>query len=155
MAKFDKAMEQRVWQRVQGNQSETGIPKQQDLDLQRLMMSEWMAAAAYLQLSRQMPPKEAAILQRIFREEQTHAAILKGMYVLISGERPVIRTPRSDKEPVDTALRKCYAGELRSIADYEARAGHPEYGHVFASMAKQEREHSRTVLELLGQLDKK
>lgn len=154
MANYDKAMAERVWKRVQGGREETA-ENARDLNLQGLIMNEWMAAGAYLQLARQMGGREAAVLQRLCREEQAHAACLKGMYLLTKGEKPVIRTPRPEKEPLETALRKAYAGELRSIADYEERSDHPEYGHVFASMAKQEREHSRTVLELLGGLEKR
>lgn len=155
MANYDKAMEDRVWKRVQGSRAEPAASGQRDLNLQELIMNEWIAAATYLQLSRQMGPKAAAVLQKLFREEQTHAACLKGMYTLINGTRPVIRTPQPQKEPVEITLRKAYAGELRSIEAYESRSDHPEYGHVFASMAKQEREHSRAVLELLGGLEKK
>ena len=94
------------------------------------------------------------MLERLVREEQAHAACLKGRHVMITGERPVIQTPPPGKDTVEIALRKCYAGELRSIADYEARSDHPEYGHIFADLARQERAHSRTVLELIGRLEK-
>lgn len=151
MNNYDKAMADRVWKRVQGTKAEE---PERDLNLKGLIQNEWMAASAYLQLSRQMPQKDAAVLQRLFREEQTHAACLKGMHILITGEKPVVRTPPARKEPVDAALRKCYAGELRSITDYEARSDHPEYGHIFADLARQEREHSRAVLELIGHLEK-
>ena len=155
MANYDSKMAERVWQRVRGEQAPSGEVRTPEGDLLGLIQAEWMAASAYLALSRQMGAKEAAVLQRLFREEQTHGACLKGMYTLITGRKPVVQSPQPAKEPVEAALRRCYAGELRSIAAYDARSADPEYGHVFASMAKQEREHSRAVLELLGGLEKK
>ena len=150
MAKYDQEMAQRVWKRVQGEQSR----EQPERNLQGLILGEWMAASTYLMLSRQMGPKEAEILRRMFREEQNHAACLKGMYVLSTGQKPVIRTPQPSKEPVEATLRRCYSAELQSVAEYEARSGDPEFGHVFARMARQEREHCAYVLELIGSLQK-
>ena len=155
MAKYDKAMEERVWQRVQGNQAEPESPRPPEGNLQALILGEWAAASAYLMLSRQVGAKEAAVLQRMFREEQAHAAILKGMYTLITGQKCVVQTPQPAKEPLETALRKCYGAELRSVSAYEARSADPEYGHVFARLAAQEREHCALVLELLGGMQRK
>lgn len=151
MASYDRAMADRVWKRVQGERQEPPSG-QRELDLRELIQNEWMAAAAYLQLARQLGAREAAVLQRLAREEQAHGVCLKGMYRMMNGEVPAVKTPRPQRESVETALRKAYAGELKSIAAYDARSDHPEYGQVFADMAKQEREHSRAVLELLGRL---
>ena len=57
-----------------------------------------------------------------------------------------------EKAPVSTMLRRCYGREMRCLAQYEARANHPEYGPVFARLAEQEREHCRLILELIGNL---
>ena len=151
MKAIDPQKEARVWQRVRGYQAEQALPSRQE-NLQSLITNEWMAAATYLQLARHMPSREAAILQRLFREEQTHAACLKGIYTLITGERPVIQTPPPPKEPVQQTLRRCYGTEMRSLKEYEARSQDPEYGPVFSRLAEQEREHCRTVLELIGGL---
>ena len=66
----------------------------------------------------------------------------------------MIQTPQPAKEPVEAVLRKCYTAELQSVVEYEARSSDPEYGHVFARMARQEREHCALVLELIGSLHK-
>lgn len=150
MAKYDKEMAERVWKRVQGEKS----PEQPERNLQALILGEWMAASTYLMLSRQMGGKEAELLQRMFREEQNHAACLKGMYVLTTSQKPIIRTPQTMKEPVEATLRRCYSAELQSVAEYEARSADPEFGHAFARMARQEREHCAWVLELIGSLQK-
>lgn len=154
MRPIDPQKEARVWQRVQGSR-EAPPDAPRDMNLQGLIMNEWTAAATYLQLARQVPAKEAAVLQRLFREEQTHAACLKGIYTLITGERPVIQTPPPSRESVEMTLRKCYGAEMRSLMEYENRAADSEYGPVFAKLAEQEREHCKAVLELIGGLERK
>lgn len=154
MASYDKGMEQRVWQRVRGEQQSQPETHAPAADLPGMIQAEQIAAASYWAMSRRVGPKEAAVLQKISREEQAHAACLRGMYIQITGQKPTVQAPGPTREPLELALRKSYAGELRSIAAYQSRATDPEYGHVFASLAKQEREHSRAVLELLGSLGK-
>lgn len=156
MKAYDPQMAARVWQRVQNPPTETASePTHREAGLQGLIMEEWISASTYLQLSRQLPGKEASVLQRLFREEQTHASCLRGIYTLITGEKPPIQTPPTVKEPAETTLRKCYGREMRSLKEYEARSSDPEFGPVFAKLAEQEREHCRAVLELIGGLQKK
>lgn len=149
--KMDAGKEAEIWRRVRGEHVQS---RQSAMDnLQELIMEEWNSASAYLQLSRQMQTREAAaVLQRLFREEQAHAACLKGIYVLVKGTKPEVRTAPAAKERVEIALRKCYGREMRSLMEYEKRSDDPEYGPVFARLAEQEREHCRTVLELIGGL---
>lgn len=156
MRAYDPQMAARVWQRVQNNQQPTTAePERKEAALQAMIMEEWISASTYLQLSRQLSGQEASVLQRLFREEQTHGACLKGIFTLITGEKPMVRTPPIGKEPPEMTLRKCYAREMRSLKEYEARTEDPEYGHVFERLAQQEREHCRAVLELIGGLQKK
>ena len=151
MNTYDPQKAARVWQRVQGQQ-EAPHPEG---NLQEMIMEERHTAAIYLQLTRQLPGKEAATLQRLHREEQTHAMCLKGIYTLITGETPIVTIPPVVKENPEMTLRKCYGREMRSLKEYEARMNDPEYGSVFARLAEQEREHCRVVLELIGGLGKK
>ena len=150
MANYDSKMAERVWQRVRGEQAPSGEVRTPEGDLLGLIQAEWMAASAYLALSRQMGAKESAVLQRLFREEQTHGACLKGMYTLITGRKPVVQSPQPAKEPVEAALRRCYAGELRSIAAYDARSADPETGIVFRHLSDREIAHCVTLAALLG-----
>lgn len=143
--------EAQVWQRVRGEKPEQ--PSLADA-LVELLREEWMDASLYLNLSRRIPGKEGAALHRLFQEEQAHAACLKGLYTLITGQRPKNQTVQLPREPVEQMLRRCYGREMRSLTVYEARSGHPEYGHVFARMALQEREHCHCILEILGSLSK-
>lgn len=150
MNRIDQQKAARVWQRVQESNS---APKPERLEnLQELIMNEWIAAATYRQLARQLPQKEAAVLQRLSREEHGHGACLRGMYSLVTGEKCEVHNQPVPKEPVERTLRRCYGLEMRSLKEYEAKCDDPEYGHIFARIAQQEREHCMALLELLGSL---
>ena len=149
MNRIDPQKEARVWERVKGAQMESSSP---EAGIQNLLANEWASASAYLQIARQMSSREAAILQRLARAEQTDAACLKGIFALITGERPAVQAVPPPRETPALALRRCYGAEMRSLKEYESRSQDPEYGPVFARLAEQEREHCRTVLELLGSL---
>lgn len=151
METYDPEKAARVWQRVHAS---AAIAPDGD-SLLALITGEWADAATYLYLSRSRQGREAAALRRLFEEEQSHAACLKGIYTLSTGKKPIIHTVPPAKEPLETALRRCYGREMRSLAEYEARSADPEYGPVFARLAAQEREHCRIVLELLGNLKQK
>ena len=152
MTTYDPQKAARVWQRVQSAQ-----PEQPRLDenLKELIMNEWTAAATYAQLARQLPQKEGAVLQRLSREEHGHGACLRGIYLLKTGEKCPVHTSNPGKEPVEMTLRRCYGLEMRSLKEYEAKAGDPEYGHVYARLADQEREHCMALLGVIGSLGKK
>lgn len=140
-----------VWQRVRGS----ALPEDCSAGLPALIAGEWADAATYLQLSRHFQGRDAAALRRMFDEEQSHAACLKGIYTLLTGERTVTRTPPLPQEPVEATLRRCYGREMHCLAEYEQRASNREYGPVFQRLAEQEREHCRVLLELLGKLKHK
>lgn len=150
MNTIDQQKAARVWQRVQESKP---VPRPDRFDnLQELIMNEWIAAATYAQLSRQLPPKEAAVLQRLSREEHGHGACLRGMYSLVNGEKCPVHNQQITKEPPERTLRRCYGLEMRSLKEYEAKCDDPEYGHIFARLADQEREHCMALLEVLGSL---
>ena len=147
METYDKAKAARVWQRVQGE-----VAADPTQGLQGLIAEEWADAALYLSLSRRIQGPQSAIL-KMSQDEQSHMACLKGIYTLQGSGRPQIPTPPPpDKASVSMLLRRCYGREMRCLAQYEARANHPEYGQIFARIAQQEREHCRQLLELLGSL---
>ena len=148
METYDKAKAARVWQRVQGEAAANPTR-----GLQGLIAEEWADAAIYLSLSRRIQGNAGAVLRKIGQEEQAHMACLKGIYTLQGAGRPDIPSPPPvDNAPIGLLLRRCYGREMRCLAQYEARAGDPEYGQVFARMAQQEREHCRQILEILGSL---
>ena len=143
MANYDEKMAERVWQRVRAGE-------QEQLNLQGMIQEELASSATYRQLARQLGGREGEALQRMAREEQTHAECLRGIHMLTTGEVVLPKAPRPVPERPQLQLRRAYAGELKRIGAYDALAAHGEYGHVFASLARQEREHSRTILEILG-----
>ena len=151
MEKYDPEAAARVWQRVQGK-----TPHSEDLNsLPAMIAGEWWDATTYLRLSRQFSGKEAGILRKMFEEEQSHAACLKGIYTLLTGERLVTHTPPGGQEPLSATLRRCYGREMQSLAQYEKWSEHREYGPVFSRLAQQERAHCAAILEILGNLKEK
>ena len=154
MNPYDPQKAARVWQRVQQAQPQEQRPGSED-NLKELIMNEWEAAATYAQLARQLQQKEGAVLQRLSREEHAHGACLRGMYSLKAGEKCPVHMPKLGKEPPEVTLRRCYGLEMRSLKAYEAKCDDPEYGHVFAKLADQERENCMALLGILGALEKK
>ena len=144
METIDKQKAARVWERVQGR------PVRDPGDLPALIAGEWSDAAIYLQLSRRFQGKESAALRRLYEQEQSHAACLKGIYTLLTGTQPAVPTVTPALENTEAALRRCYGREMQSLAAYEARSADPEYGQVFARLAQQEREHCHTLLTIIG-----
>jgi hypothetical protein len=153
----DREKAARVWQRVrkQGDAAAEQLPsvEQNTQGLLALITQEWEAAVVYQQLLRQFSGQEAVLLRKLFEQKHAHAARLKGIYVLMTGQRPVIRSAPPTREPAQTVLRRCYGAELRRLQQYEERSGHPEYGEIFAGLAAAQRNHCSWILELLGSLD--
>jgi rubrerythrin len=148
MEKLDAEKERQVWGRVRGDAYTAPDLKR----LPALIASEEEAADTYLQLSRKLQGKERMILQRMSQEEQAHAACLKGIYHLMTGERASTAYAPKQNTTVEVTLRRCYGKEMRCLAEYEARAQDKEYGAVFLRLAQQEQEHCRMLLEILGNL---
>lgn len=148
MQGYDPKKAAQVWQRVQS----TAHPDATENGLLPLIAAELAASGAYLALSKRYPGKESALLRFLSEEEAAHAAALRGMYFLLTGQKAVVKAAQQEQQTLEAALRRCYAGELSSIRAYEERSAQPEYGPIFARMAKEEHRHCRTVLELLGKL---
>ena len=85
------------------------------------------------------------------KQEFSHAACLKGMYQLIAGEKADVPAPKLAPDTPEAILRRCYGREMHCLAQYEAHSTDPDYGGVFTQLAKQEQEHCRQLLEILGQ----
>ena len=151
METYNSEKAARVWQRVH----ESATPLDNAGQLPALIAGEWTDAVTYLQLSRRYQGREAQLLRRLFEEEQSHAACLKGIYTLLTGEQVSHPSPPPPQEPTEVILRQCYGREMQCLAAYEQRASSREYGQVFTRLAQQEWEHCRTILELLGKMKRK
>ena len=148
MEQYDPQKAARVWQRVQAEQPQAVTAG----ELQEMIEEEGLDAATYLQLARQFQGQIREKLQRIGKEEQTHAVCLKGIYTLTTGGHPTVRSRQLPQENPAAVLRRCYGRAMRMLTRYEARSKDPQYGQVFLRMAEQEREHCKMILELLGSI---
>lgn len=146
MNTIDPQKAAQVWQRVRG------VDRLTDRQLQAMISQAWTRAATYLTLSRQLQGEESAILRRLYTQQQAHTACLKGIYTLITGTHPTVKAlPETGQQP-EAVLRRLYGKSMQALAEYESRTSDPEYGPVFARLAEREKDHCRTVLELIGNL---
>ena len=122
--------------------------------LPELIAQELAAANTYLQLSRRLQGRDSVLLRQMAQQEQDHAACLKGLYTLITGQQPRIPVVQMTQQEAGRLLRECYRNQMHRLARYEARAAQTEYGYVFARMATQEQEQSHRLLALLGRMKK-
>ena len=150
MKNYDPKTAARVWDRVQN----TAVPAGDSQLILNLIAEEILDAATYLQLSKRLSTPQAAAIKQLAQQEQSHVSCLKGVYTMITGEKPKVLPVKVSDDPPDIVLRRCYGREMRALAQYEARQNDPQYGHVFRMMARQEQEHCRRLLEILGALQK-
>ena len=150
MHSYDPQAAARVWDRVHN----AAMPAADAPAILNLIEEELLDAAAYLRLSKKLPPALAQTARQLAQQEQAHAACLKGIYTLITGRKAIVPPPVAADDPPDVALRRCYGREMRCLAQYEARQTDPQYGHVFRSLARQEQSHCHHILEILGTLTK-
>lgn len=146
MEKIDPVKEAQVWQRVQAQQTDVRE------GLQEMIAREWELAGACLQLSRRLTGKQSMLLRQLYEKEQGHVACLKGIYTLITGQRPNVRGFTAAVGFPEAELRRCYGKQMQNLAEYERRSNQGEYGHIFGNLARQEREHCHLLLEILGSL---
>ena len=146
---IDKEKAARVWERVQPK------PPLDPEQILRLLTAEQEDAATYAHLAKQLPGPQSASLRKLYEQEQSHSACLKGIYSLITGTPPVLPQIQVQQGKPEAILRRCYGREMQSLAAYEAHSADPEYGQVFARLAAQEREHCHILLTIIGNLQKR
>lgn len=152
MIPYDREKAARVMQRVRETASPPENTPQDPHGLKAMIADETAAATVYLHLSRHYTAEEAAMLRKMSQQEQSHTTCLKGIYTLLTGQHLPLQSAQPVQGTKEVLLRRCYLQELRSAAAYEARQNDPEYGSVFSQLAQEERQHSRQVLFLLGNL---
>ena len=151
MEHVDKAMENRVWQRVQ---SRPGSPEE---PVRRENLKPWILAAqentaAYRSLSLQLIGKPWEGLRRLEGESSRMTQSLRGICAL-RGE-PVKLTPLpTPREAPRRCLEKCLRRSLRMYRELEGRCADPEFGPVFRSLARKTEDHCAALTEMLGRLD--
>ena len=150
MKNYDPKTAARVWDRVQN----AAVPAGDSQLILNLIAEEILDAATYLQLSKRLSTPQAAAIKQLAQQEQSHVSCLKGVYTMITGEKPKVLPVKVSDDPPDIVLRRCYGREMRALAQYEARQNDPQYGHVFRSLARQEQEHCHRILEIFGAITK-
>ena len=150
MKQYDPKTAARVWDRVQSTTPPAGDAQ----TVLNLIAEEMLDAASYQRLARRLPPPQAAIARQLSQQEQAHISCLKGIYTLITGEKPLVPPPAVSDDPPEIILRRCYGREMRCLSQYESRMSDPQYGHIFRTLARQEQEHCHRILEILGTLSK-
>lgn len=146
---FDGQKAARVWQRVQGQQTEQPGSKCCD-HLQGLIMDQLTLSSMYLQLSRQFSGRDGATMMRLARESRAQAACMRGVLMIAGAQMPGAGPVPVQSGSMDAMLRRCYGQELRLLKEYENRKTDGEYGPVFDRMAGRSREHCCALLELAG-----
>ena len=152
MNSYDPEVARRVWQRVQQPMPEASVSALPIPNLSELMAGKWQDAAIYQQLSKGL---QNAAFHKLQEEEQAQLACLQGIYAMRNGSRPPIHQAAPKPMPAEAALRRCCSRELQSYKAYLALSSDPEYGPVFARLARQELEHCLLALELLGRFEPK
>lgn len=147
MTSYDPKKAAEVWKRVQ---SAAPPPAPTPGQLLTMIADELEDATTYLYLSRHFRGKAAAMLQAMSRQEQAHASYLKGIYAMLTGQRPQLHTAPAARIAPQLLLRQCYTRENQCHSRYQALCTHPEYGQVFSRFAAQELEHCQNLLLLLG-----
>lgn len=140
----------RVWDRVRN----TAVPAGDAPSILNLIAEEQLDAATYQRLAGRLPGNLAGIARQLARQEQAHATCLKGVYTLITGQKPLLPPPAVTDDGPEIVLRRCYGREMRCLSQYEAKMGDPQYGHIFRNFVRQEQEHCHRILEILGALGK-
>lgn len=146
MEKMDRNTEQQVWQRVFAQSP--AQPGREDLRM--LMLSAMELAAGYRLLTGVLTGSARERAMRLWEDEQSNIACLKGMQRLSGGAEGKPKTLSAPSEPARKVLEKSYHGTRRALTEYTARLADPEFGSVFQKMADREREHCAILMELLG-----
>ena len=144
--KIDSDLEQRVWQRVRGDE--------RPMSLTALAGEELGGAAAFGRMLRWAHGRDQELLQQMIREDRAHAAGLKGIHKTVTGDGMNLWTLPPAVDPPQIALRKLYGIKRKLWAEYEGRSEDPEFGRVYARLARQEAEHLGMIMEILGRLEK-
>ena len=150
MKNYDPNTAAKVWDRVRN----TAVPPGDSQLILNLITEEIQDWRTYQQLSRRLPPPQAAVVRQLSQQAQAQATCLKGIYTMITGRSAIVPPPSAADDPADIVLRRCYGRAMRALTQYESRQNDPQYGHIFQNLARQEQEHCHRVLELLGALSK-
>ena len=145
MEYFDSEKAKRVWQRVQG----TATDLHTDSSLPELLAGALEDSAVYLGLSRRFRGHSKLILQKLHKEKQEQAAVLRGLCAVSAHSLPRRSHPKLPTGSAEALLRRCCGRSQQALQAYERSA---QDSPVFRQLARQEQEVYAAILKLLGQL---
>ena len=151
MEHVDKAMENRVWQRVQSRPGPAEEPVRRE-NLKPWILAAQENTAAYRSLSLQLIGKPWEGLRRLEGESSRITQSLRGICAL-RGE-PVKLTPLPPpRDKPRRALEKSFRRCRRLCQELESRCADPEFGGVYRSLTRRTEDHCAVLAELIGKLD--
>ena len=148
MEYFDSEKAKRVWQRVQG----TATDLHTDSSLPELLAGALEDSAVYLGLSRRFRGHSKLILQKLHKEKQEQAAVLRGLCAVNAHSLPRPSRPKPPTGSAEALQRRCCGRSQQALQAYEQSAQDSGYAPVFRQLARQEQEVYAAILKLLGQL---
>lgn len=151
MEPMDKAMESRVWQRVQSRKQEELPPLQRD-NLKGCILAAQETAVACRNLSLQLIGKQWEPLRRLETESMKMAHCLRGISAL-RGETVKLTPLTRPRDLPWRALEKCFHRQRKLWEEMDRRGSDPECGMVFRRLARQAEDHCAVLAELLGKLE--
>ena len=146
MEKINRTQAVNVWERVTAG-------REQMPNVEELVMESWDNTLRLLQLSRKVQGPKSAQLHSLYVSAQQCTDCLKGICLLINGNRPSLGNKPPKQEPLETSLRTAYGDAMRLLAKLETWMGHSQYGPAFQKLAQIEQEQCRQVLCLLGSIE--
>lgn len=138
-----KELEQRVWQRVMGNQSV------EDTQLRQLALDARQAASAYQKLLKSPVEHHRELGRKLMAGEQELLAAIRGLHYLQNG-MPMKLPMSAGVTPDEKTWVKHYHCARRAMVEFTARSAEPEWGCVWSAMAKNREKQCTLLCQLLG-----
>ena len=151
MENVDKAMENRVWQRVQNRKPEEVPPLQRD-NLKACILAAQENAVACRNLSLQLIGKQWEPLRRLEMDSMKMAHCLRGLSAL-RGETVKLTPLTRPRDLPWRALEKCFHRVRKLWEEMRRREDDPECGMVYRLLARQAEEQCMAFAELMGKLE--
>ncbi len=146
MEKINRTQAVNVWERVTAG-------REQMPNAEEMVLESWENTLRLLQLSRRVQGQKSAQLHSLYQSAQQCTDCLKGICLLINGNRPSLGNKPPKQEPVESSLRAVYGCAMRLLAKMEACREDAQYGPAFQRLCQMEQEQCRQILCLLGSLE--
>ena len=146
---LDREKERRIWERVRAGQEMRPL-KAEGLDRLEALARE--NAAALQKLSRKVPGKDGEKLRRLGQEQNRLAWAVRGLGYL-RGEPGHNHSPApAAKESATRILSQSLTRAMEFRQECADRASDPDYGPIFAALARQSAEQAAAMAEVLGEM---